>query len=125
MEQFRLTIEEINDDPATTARFRAAHEQAIRNSRWLESHGAELLPRALGKFIAVAGQEAFIADSSEQAWAWARSVHPDDHGAFVEYVIPTPGPRLYSDRGVRILAHWEPRPLEFDFPSEDLPPAKP
>jgi len=121
VEQFRLTIEEINDDPATTARLRAAHEQAIRNSRWLESHGAELLPRALGKFIAVAGQEAFIADSAEQAWTWARSVHPDDCGAFVEYVIPTPGPRLYSDRDVRILAHWNPEPLQFEFPSKELP----
>lgn len=93
----QFTIEEVND-PVESARFRGAHDQGIRNSRWLECHGAELLPRALGKFIAVAGQEAFVADTPEEAWAWARQKHPEDRGAFVEYVRPEKGPRMYGNR---------------------------
>jgi hypothetical protein len=46
----------------------------------------------------VAGQEAFIADTPEEAWAWARTNHPEDNGAFVQYVIPEKGPRIYANR---------------------------
>ena len=48
--------------------------------------------------MAVAGQEAFIADTAEEAWAMAKSAHPDDTGALLQYVIPHPGPRIYADR---------------------------
>jgi hypothetical protein len=57
-----------------------------------------LLPRAYGKFLAVAGQEAFLADTPEEAWALARAAHPDDDGAFSRYVRPPGGPRIYANR---------------------------
>jgi hypothetical protein len=90
-----LTIEEISD-PAECASVRAALEAHRRNSDWLQGQWSNLLPQALGKRVAVADQEAFIAQTSEEAWAWIRTHHPDDPGAFVQYVSPTQGPRMYA-----------------------------
>ena len=44
---------------------RRQHEQAVRNMDWLGGHWGELLPQALDKFIAIAGQQAFIAATPE------------------------------------------------------------
>src|SRR5262249_38111077 len=63
----QLTLEEVND-PAVIARCRTQDERVKRNSDWLQAHWAELLPQARGKFVAVAGQEAFIADTADTAW---------------------------------------------------------
>ena len=65
-----FVIEEVTD-PVEIARHRAQHERTRRNSDWLQSHWADLLPQARGKFVAVAGQEAFIADTAEEAWGLA------------------------------------------------------
>jgi hypothetical protein len=94
----QFTIEEVTD-PAEIARCRAQHERGKRNSDWLQAHWPDLLPQARGKFVVVAGQEAFIADTPEEAWAWADRVHPGDNGAFVQYVRPEQGPRIYAHRG--------------------------
>jgi hypothetical protein len=94
----KVTIEEVND-PAVTARARAQHERAERNGDWLQHQWPNLLPQALGKFVAVAGQEAFIADTPEEAWAWAGKAHPEDDGAMVQYVRPDRGPRIYAHHG--------------------------
>ena len=96
-----ITIEEMTD-PVEIERFLRQHEQAVRNSAWLHSHWDDLLPAALGKFVAVAGQEAFIADDSSGACARAEAAHPDDKGLIVHYVRPEKGPRIYADR--RLLA---------------------
>jgi len=95
MHRPQFTIEEVND-PAEIARSHARNERARRNSDWLQSHWTELLPRARGKFLAVAGQEAFLADSSDEAWALATAAHPEDHGVIEQYVRPERGPRLYA-----------------------------
>ena len=93
----RLILEEVND-PAEAARCRAQIERGRRNLDWLESHWGDVLPEARGKHLAVAGQEAFSANSPEEAWAWAEATHPEDNGAFVQYVIPEKGPRIYANR---------------------------
>ncbi len=93
----RLILEEVND-PVETARCQEQHERARRNLEWLESHWDDVLPQARGRHLAVAGQEGFIADTSEKAWAWAEAKHPEDNGAFVRYVIPEKGPRIYAHR---------------------------
>ncbi len=90
-------IEEVND-PAEVARCRAQDERARRNSDWLQFRWADLLPQARGKFGAVAGQEAFIADTPEEAWAWACNTHPEDDGAMVRHVRVGQGPRIYANR---------------------------
>lgn len=92
-----LTVEDVTD-PIEIARIHAQHAQAQLNAAWLETHWDDLLPDAFGKFIAIAGQEAHVASSAEEAWAWSKSAHPDDAGALVEYVLPPGGPRFYANR---------------------------
>ena len=98
MQMPQMIVEDVTS-PDEIALTQAQHEQARRNSDWLQSHWSDVLPQAYGKFIAVAGEEAFIADTPRAAWAWARERHPDDRGALVEYVIPPGGPRFYANRG--------------------------
>jgi len=49
-------IEEVNDSVGV-ARCKAQDERGRRNSEWLQSHWADLLPQARGKFVAVAGRK--------------------------------------------------------------------
>ena len=56
-----IIMEEVTD-PAVIARARAQDERFKRNSDWLQAHWSDLLPRVRGKHLAVAGEEAFIAD---------------------------------------------------------------
>jgi hypothetical protein len=93
----RIIIEEVTD-PAEEARYKAFRERAKLNRDWLQAHWPELLPQARGRFIAVAGQQAFIADSPEEAWALAKAAHPEDDAAIGQYVRPGIGPRIYADR---------------------------
>jgi len=98
MRAAKFLLEEVTD-PAEIARFRAQDERQRRNLTWLQTHWNDLLPQARGKHVAVAGQEAFLADTAEQAWAWTKAAHPEDNGAFVHYVRQGEGPRIYGHRG--------------------------
>jgi hypothetical protein len=94
----KLELEEVTD-PDEIARHREGDEYFRRNSDWLASHWGDLLPGARGRFVAVAGQEAFIADSPDEAIAMAKAAHPDDPGLLIRYVIPERGWRIYAHRG--------------------------
>jgi hypothetical protein len=94
----KLTVE-FGPPPADPAPILARMERSRRNSQWLQAHWSDLLPQAIGKYVAVAGQEAFIADSPEEAWAWAAQAHPEDDAASVRYVNPHKGPKIYANRG--------------------------
>jgi hypothetical protein len=98
MAQPQFIIEEVTD-PDEIARARAQDERHRRNNEWLETHWADVLPQARGKFLAVAGQEPFIAETAKAAWAWVDATHPEDDGATVRYVRPDTGPRIYGNRG--------------------------
>jgi hypothetical protein len=93
----QITIEEVTD-PAEIERHRARMEQFERNCRWLANNWPRLLPQAWGKFIAVAAEEAFLADTAEEARALAKAKHPEEKGVLVEYVLPSRGPRSYGGR---------------------------
>lgn len=93
----QFMIEDVTD-PTEVARFRVREQHARRNSEWLQAHWNDILPQARGKFLAVAGQEAFIADSPDEAWAIAEAAHPEDQGVFVQYVRFEFGPRIYAHR---------------------------
>jgi hypothetical protein len=97
MSEPQFTIEEVTD-PAGIARLREQFERGKRNSDWLQAHWADVLPQARDKFLALAGQEAFIADTPEEARALARAAHPEDDGMFSLYVPPLGGPRIYASR---------------------------
>jgi hypothetical protein len=91
-------IFDIETDPAQLARAQVQNQRFKRNSDWLQAHWPDLLPQAFGKHLVVAGQEAFVADTSEEAWAMAEAAHPDDDGSFCQYVLPHRGPRIYAHR---------------------------
>jgi hypothetical protein len=92
-----IPAEEIPEEEK--ARHRAQNERFRRNSEWLQAHAAELWPLARGKHLAVAGQEAFIGDTTEEAWGKAKAAHPEDDGAFCQYVYPEKIWRIYASRG--------------------------
>jgi hypothetical protein len=94
----QLCLEEVHD-PATIARSRVQDARSKRNNDWLQANWASILPRARGRFVAVARQEAFIADSADAAWTMAREAHPEDDGAISQYAFPEEGPRIYAYRG--------------------------
>lgn len=93
-----FTIEEVSE-PSEIARSQAQDDCHRRNSEWLQAHWADVLPYARGKFLAVAGQESFIAETPAQAWAWVEATHADDTGAIVRYIRPETGPRIYANSG--------------------------
>jgi hypothetical protein len=94
----KFVLEEISD-PVQVKRGRVQLERAKANGTWLQAHWGEVLPLARGRFLAVAGQEAFIADTPEEAWKLARATHPQDDGAISQYVPQKGGPRIYDNRG--------------------------
>ena len=98
MPQPPFIIEQVHDS-SEVARSRSQDERARRNHVWLQSHWVDLLPQARGRFLAVAGQEAFLGDTPDEAWALAKAAHPDDDGAFSQYVPREGGPRVYDHRG--------------------------
>jgi hypothetical protein len=97
MTEHHFTIEEVSD-PAEDAGFRAQHAQFKCNSDWLQAHWHDLLPQALGKFLAVAGQQAYLAETPEEAWRLAKAAHPEDTGMLFQYVFLRQGPRIYAHR---------------------------
>jgi hypothetical protein len=85
-------------DAGAAAQARAQVERGWRNADWLAAHWPDLLPQARGRFVAVAGQQAFLAETAAEAWAQAQAAHPEDDGAIVQYVRPSQGPRFYAHR---------------------------
>ena len=95
MNKSALSIEEVTD-PKEAERARTQHERHRCNSDWLQTHWADILPQARGKFLAVAEQEPYIADTPAEAWAWVDATHPEDNGAIVRYIRTETGPRIYA-----------------------------
>src|SRR5438874_6907720 len=97
----KTEIEMIVDAPMSPedlARFRKQMEQFRKNLDWYEGHALEIGRQYAGKFICVAGQQVFSADTSKEARAKGRAAHPEDDGAFGEYVRVEKGPIVYAPR---------------------------
>lgn len=112
-----VVIEEITD-PVLAAEIVEQDRRHRLNWEWLEGHWHELAPQARGKFVAVAAQEAHIADTVEEAWDWVRTKHSEDNGGFVQYVLAKEGPRIYANRrGLGHIYRRENPPVDPDSPS--------
>ena len=98
MADSRITVESVSNPEGLTP-YTEQLQRARLNRDWLEAHWSELLPVARGKFLAVAGQRAFVADTPEEAWKMAGDAFPSDDGAFVQYVRSLEGPRFYANQG--------------------------
>jgi hypothetical protein len=93
----KMTVE-FGPPPADPTALLAREERSRRNSQWLQAHWADLLAQAAGKHVAVAGEEAFIADTPQEAWAMAKRAHPEDDSATIQYVDPHRGAKIYANR---------------------------
>ena len=87
-----ITMTEVTD-PEEIAQARAQWERYDRNWAWLEAHAKEVYTHR-GKFICIAGQELFVADTVEEVLAWARAAHPEDNGRFTLYIPETRAARI-------------------------------
>lgn len=94
MELNTCTLETCDEPRAETSR--AAREAFRRNMDWLQHHWGDVLPAARGRYVAVAGQEAFVADTLMEAAEWARARHPQDPGPVLEFVLASEGSRIYA-----------------------------
>ena len=90
-----FVVNEITD-PQEIARHRAQDERHLRNLDWLQMHWNEL-SGARGRYVAVANQQSFVADTADAAWDWARLQHPHDDGAVVMLVPAGQGWRIYAN----------------------------
>jgi hypothetical protein len=98
MTQRYFVIEDVAD-PAEVASFHAMLDAARANRDWLAGQWPRLLPGARGKYLAVAGREAFLAETADEARARARAAHPEDKGLFVQFVPAQRGPKVYAHQG--------------------------
>lgn len=92
----KIVMEEVAD-PQEVAMARSQFAQAELNSAWLQEHAAEIYTRHRGKFIVVAGEELFVADTPEEATALAKARHPSDAGRIIRYIYPTKLARVYAN----------------------------
>jgi hypothetical protein len=93
--QDAIAMEEVTD-PVEIVRARRQRERFQRNSAWLQGRVAEIYSRCRGKFICVAGQELFVADTPRAAIDLAKAAHPDDDGRLIRHVLRTRLARIYA-----------------------------
>ncbi len=93
--QIQVVMREITD-PDEIARARAQHERYKRNLAWLNSHFKEVYTRRRGKFICVAGEQLFVADTPKKVVALARTAHPEDDGRLIRYIYPRRMARIHN-----------------------------
>jgi hypothetical protein len=90
-----IIVEEVND-PAVIEEARLRRVQFQRNSDWLQARIPEVYNHNRGKFICVAGQELFVADTPAEALTRAREAHPEDHGILMRTIPNENIPRVYA-----------------------------
>jgi hypothetical protein len=82
-----IVMEEITDQKEIM-RAQVQHERYQRNLAWLNTHFRDVYTQHRGKFICVAGEELFVADTPEDVIALAKTAHPEDDGRFIRYIYP-------------------------------------
>jgi hypothetical protein len=93
-----LVVTEVTD-PTEMAQIRARHDRFLKNSDWLQAHIPAVYSQHRGKFICVAGQQLFAADSAPEAVALARKAHPEDDGFLFRYIPAKKLERIYAHSG--------------------------
>jgi hypothetical protein len=91
-----IVMEEVTD-PEELARGQAWRARADRNAAWLQAHAAEIYPCHRGKFVCVAGEELFVADTADEVLALARAAHPEDDAFLLHYIPRDKVARVYAD----------------------------
>ena len=78
------------------AAFHAQGQRYERNLAWLLARLPEIHAQHKGKCICVAGQELFVADTTQEVIALAHAAHPEDDGNLLRYLSPVKRPRIYA-----------------------------
>jgi len=92
-----VVMQEVTD-PQELAAARARRARFDRNEAWLQAHVTEIYRQHRGKYICIAGEELFVADTSDVAYASGKSAHPEDDGRFIRYIPKEKLPRVYADQ---------------------------
>ena len=95
VEQSPFVMEEVTD-PVELAKAFAQDARFEKNWVWFEAHAPEIYAQHRGKFLCVAGQELFVADTSAEVMALARVAHPDDDGYYLRYIPKEKAYRIYA-----------------------------
>ncbi len=91
----QFVIEEVTD-PQMLAEAQIQRERFRRNAVWLQAHASEIYPRYRDKFICIAGEELFVANTPEEALAQAKAAHPEDNGRYLRYIPLEKLARIYA-----------------------------
>ncbi len=95
--EFPAVVMTVVTDPEEIASFQARQAKFDRNCGWFETHGSEIFAQHRGKYVCVAGQQLFVADSALEALDLARAAHPEDDGRFFKYIPKDKYPRIYAN----------------------------
>jgi|SRR5262252_214737 len=95
LEKLKVIMEEVND-PAELAQAQAQRERFDRNWVWFKAQATEVYERFRGQCVVIAGEEIFVADEPEAAWALAKAAHPEDDGGFIIYIPREKMARIYG-----------------------------
>jgi hypothetical protein len=91
-----IVMEEITDQKEIV-QAQVQHERYQRNLAWLNAHFRDVYTQHRGKFICVAGEELFVADTPEEVIASAKTAHPEDDGRFIRYIYQKKIARIYAN----------------------------
>lgn len=91
------TVLDSPTDSVEIAQFRARRAQYDRNWKWFQTQIVELGKTHFARYVCVAGEQAFFADSAEEAASLARTAHPEDFGRFVYYFPTHRLARIHAD----------------------------
>ena len=83
-------------DPIELAKAQAQNERADRNSAWLQAHVPEIYSKYRGRYICVAGEELFVAETVAEVMALAKAAHPEDDGAILRYILKEKREMIYA-----------------------------
>jgi hypothetical protein len=86
-------------DPQEIAKIKAQRERFRKNSDWLQAHVPQVYAQHRGKFICVAPQQLFVADTAPEVVATARKAHPEDDGLLLRYIPRERTERVYAHSG--------------------------
>lgn len=106
-----MVMQEVTD-PLELEDARARREQFDRNVAWLQAQASKVYSMNRGRYICIAGQELFVADTARQALALGAAAHPDDRGSFVRYI-----PR---ERLLRVCQQLTGNPVSLSLARGDL-----
>ncbi len=84
-QQTGIEMEDVKDAEALT-KARQQRERFDRNAAWLQAHIADVYAQHRGKYICIAGEALFVADTVKEVIVLATAAHPDDDGWFTRFI---------------------------------------